>query len=73
MHKADGGGIDDSIDIDAGERFPGGLRDVMSDKQYAKDQSEIRSGARFSDSGTRIPGRLKGRNDDYDRKLKGRN
>lgn len=73
-HMADGGGIDEGIDISTPGpgQYPYGLGQSMSYDQAKKDSEEVSQGKRFFDSGTRIPGRQKGKNDDYDAKLKGR-
>lgn len=77
-HKADGGGIDEDIDVRTKEEMPTsvggyGLGRAMEYERSRKDLDEAAQGKRFYDTGTRIPGRQKARNDDYERKLKGRN
>ncbi len=64
--KADGG------EIDAGESFPGGIKSTMHDLRDDQDRKEVAVGTRFSDNGSRIPGRQKARNDTYTDSLKKR-
>ena len=50
-------------EIDEGENFPGGVLSTMHDLRAAQDQKEVSEGKRFFDTGMRIPGRQKARND----------
>lgn len=78
MHrKADGGGIDESIDVRSPEErsghvYPYGLGQAMQYEKAARDTKEVNEGKRFFDTGTRIPGQQKARNDAYYARLKSR-
>lgn len=73
--KADGGGIDEDIDVRSKEEMPTsvgpyGLGRTMQYEQSVKDRKEVDSGKRFYDTGTRIPGVQKAKNDAYMNKRK---
>jgi hypothetical protein len=74
LNKADGGAIDNEIDISkpGPGQYPYGLDTAMSSEQSKNDSAERAEGKRFFDSGTRIPGRQKGLNDTYEKSLKRR-
>jgi hypothetical protein len=72
-HKADGGSIDDSIDISGPGQGPYSLSQAMTGERAVKDREEIDQGKRFYDTGTRIPGQQKAKNDRYMERLNKRN
>ncbi len=69
---ADGGEIDEGIDISREGEGPYNLNQAMQGEKAVMDRREVDSGKRFYDTGTRIPGRQKAKNDDYESRLKGR-
>lgn len=73
--KADGGAIDNSIDLSTNpdKEGPYSLGQTMSYERAKQDSDEVLQGKRFFDGGTRIPGRQKAKNDAYDAKLNKRN
>jgi hypothetical protein len=74
---ADGGGIDEDIDVRSEAEKPTsvgpvGLGRYMEWQRSVNEGNEVDAGKRFYDTGTRIPGRQKAKNDAYREKLKGR-
>lgn len=72
--KADGGGIDESVDISTPgpTQYPYGLGQKMNDIRSAMDHKEAAEGTRFEDWGSRIPGSMKAKNDAWRDKMKGK-
>ncbi len=73
--KADGGGIDENIDVRSKEEMPNtvgpyGLGQTMQYQKGANERKESDEGKRFYDTGTRIPGSQKAKNDAYMSKRK---
>lgn len=76
--KAGGGPIDEDVDVrskdevKSGTTVPYGLGQLMQYEKTSNDSKEVASGKRFSDTGTRVPGAQKARNDAYTDRLKKR-
>jgi hypothetical protein len=52
--------------------FWGDVKGTVYNEKAREDSNEVTAGSRFSDNGSRIPGRQKARNDTYTEKLKKR-
>lgn len=75
--KAEGGAIDEDIDVRSKEEMPTsvgpyGLGRVMQYERSVQDRKETEEGKRFYDTGTRVPGVQKAKNDAYSERLKKR-
>lgn len=75
--KGGGGPIDEDIDVRSKEEMPTsvgpyGLGRAMEYERTVQDRKEVDAGKRFYDTGTRIPGVQKAKNDAYFEKLKKR-